>query len=138
MAGVGCVAFHKDVGSRVMWQSTLAMLAHGYAVSITLIGGTEDEGKYRPVPTNFEQLIPDSLKVLLEYPGNPQNLLPDNQAVVAGNTSVSIGRLSIAWRRRSLADSVTRAISPMSPGHETGDHRRAWSCIRASRINGQD
>ena len=35
--------FHKDVGSRVMWQSTLAMLAHGYAVSITLIGGTEDE-----------------------------------------------------------------------------------------------
>jgi len=33
--------FHKDVGSRVMWQSTLAMLAHGYAVSITLIGGTE-------------------------------------------------------------------------------------------------
>jgi hypothetical protein len=35
--------FHKDVGSRVMWQSTLAMLAHGFAVSITLIGGTEDE-----------------------------------------------------------------------------------------------
>jgi len=35
--------FHKDVGSRVMWQSTLAMLARGYAVSITLIGGTEDE-----------------------------------------------------------------------------------------------
>lgn len=34
---------HKDVGSRVMWQSTLAMLAHGYAISITLIGGTEDE-----------------------------------------------------------------------------------------------
>jgi len=35
--------FHKDVGSRVMLQSTLAMLAHGYAVSITLIAGTEDE-----------------------------------------------------------------------------------------------
>jgi hypothetical protein len=35
--------FHKDVGSRVMRQSTLAMLAHGYAVSITVIGGTEDE-----------------------------------------------------------------------------------------------
>ncbi len=35
--------FHKDVGSRVMWQSTMAMLAHGYAVSITLIGGTQDE-----------------------------------------------------------------------------------------------
>jgi hypothetical protein len=35
--------FHKDVGSRVMRQSTLAMLARGYAVSITVIGGTEDE-----------------------------------------------------------------------------------------------
>jgi hypothetical protein len=35
--------FHKDVGTRVMHQSTLAMLAHGYAVSITLIAGTEDE-----------------------------------------------------------------------------------------------
>jgi hypothetical protein len=35
--------FHKDVGSRVMRQSTMAMLAHGYAVSITVIGGTEDE-----------------------------------------------------------------------------------------------
>jgi hypothetical protein len=35
--------FHKDVGSRVMRQSTLAFLAHGYVVSITVIGGTEDE-----------------------------------------------------------------------------------------------
>jgi len=35
--------FHKDVGSRVMHQSTLAMLSHGYAVSITIIAGTEDE-----------------------------------------------------------------------------------------------
>ena len=35
--------FHKDVGSRVMRQSTLVMLARGYVVSITLIGGTEDE-----------------------------------------------------------------------------------------------
>ena len=35
--------FHKDVGSRVMRQSTLAFLARGYAVSITVIGGTEDE-----------------------------------------------------------------------------------------------
>lgn len=35
--------FHKDEGTRVMHQSTLAMLAHGYAVSITLIAGTEDE-----------------------------------------------------------------------------------------------
>jgi len=35
--------FHKDVGSRVMRQSTLAFLARGYAISITVIGGTEDE-----------------------------------------------------------------------------------------------
>jgi hypothetical protein len=35
--------FHKDVGTRVMQQSTLAWLAHGYAVSITVIGGTDDE-----------------------------------------------------------------------------------------------
>jgi hypothetical protein len=35
--------FHKNVGTRVMRQSTLVMLAHGYAISITVIGGTEDE-----------------------------------------------------------------------------------------------
>jgi hypothetical protein len=35
--------FHKDAGSRVMRQSTLAMLSHGYAVSITVIAGTDDE-----------------------------------------------------------------------------------------------
>ena len=35
--------FHKDVGSRVMHQSTLVMLSHGYAVSITLIAGREGE-----------------------------------------------------------------------------------------------
>ena len=35
--------FRKDVGTRVMRQSTLAFLAQGYAVSITVIGGTEDE-----------------------------------------------------------------------------------------------
>jgi len=35
--------FHKDVGTRVMRQSTLAMLAHGYAVSFTVIAGTEDD-----------------------------------------------------------------------------------------------
>jgi hypothetical protein len=35
--------FHKDVGTRVMRQSTLAWLARGYAVSITVIGGSEDE-----------------------------------------------------------------------------------------------
>lgn len=35
--------FHKDVGTRVMRQSTLVFLSHGDAVSITVIGGTEDE-----------------------------------------------------------------------------------------------
>jgi hypothetical protein len=35
--------FHKNVGTRVMRQSTLAMLSHGYAISITIIAGTEDE-----------------------------------------------------------------------------------------------
>ena len=35
--------FHKDVASRVMRQSTLAFLSQGYAVSITTIGGTQDE-----------------------------------------------------------------------------------------------
>ncbi len=35
--------FKKDVGSRVMRQSTLVVLARGYALSFTFIGGTEDE-----------------------------------------------------------------------------------------------
>jgi hypothetical protein len=35
--------FEKDVGTRVMRQSTLVMLARGYAISFTFIGGTEDE-----------------------------------------------------------------------------------------------
>jgi hypothetical protein len=35
--------FHKNIGTRVMRQSTLAMLSHGYAISITIIAGTEDE-----------------------------------------------------------------------------------------------
>jgi hypothetical protein len=35
--------YHKDVGTRVMRQSTLAFVARGYAVSITVIAGTEDE-----------------------------------------------------------------------------------------------
>lgn len=35
--------FQKDVGSRIMLQSTLVVLARGYAVSLTFIGGTEDE-----------------------------------------------------------------------------------------------
>jgi len=35
--------FQKDVGTRVMRQSTLVLLARGYVVSVTFIGGTEDE-----------------------------------------------------------------------------------------------
>lgn len=35
--------FRKDVGTRVMRQSTLVLLDRGYAVSFTFIGGTEDE-----------------------------------------------------------------------------------------------
>jgi hypothetical protein len=35
--------FQKNVGTRVMRQSTLAVLARGYVVSFTFIGGTEDE-----------------------------------------------------------------------------------------------
>lgn len=35
--------FHKDVATRVMRQSTLIFLAKGYAVSITVIAGTDDE-----------------------------------------------------------------------------------------------
>jgi hypothetical protein len=46
VAGAKTVArgdFKKDVGSRVMRQSTLVVLARGYAVSVTFIGGSEDE-----------------------------------------------------------------------------------------------
>jgi len=35
--------FQKDVASRVMRQSTLVILARGFALSFTFIGGTEDE-----------------------------------------------------------------------------------------------
>jgi hypothetical protein len=35
--------FQKNVGTRVMRQSTLVILVRGYAVSFTFIGGTEDE-----------------------------------------------------------------------------------------------
>jgi hypothetical protein len=35
--------FQKDVGARVMRQSTLVVLARGYVASFTFIGGTEDE-----------------------------------------------------------------------------------------------
>jgi hypothetical protein len=35
--------FQKDVGTRVLRQSTLVILVRGYAVSFTFLGGTEDE-----------------------------------------------------------------------------------------------
>jgi hypothetical protein len=35
--------YQKNVGSRVMRQSTIVMLARGYAISFTFIGGTEDD-----------------------------------------------------------------------------------------------
>jgi len=35
--------FQKNVGTRVMRQSTLVMLARGYVVSFTFIAGTEDD-----------------------------------------------------------------------------------------------
>jgi hypothetical protein len=35
--------FQKDVGTRVMRQSTLVVLVRGDVVSFTFIGGTEDE-----------------------------------------------------------------------------------------------
>ncbi len=35
--------FHKNVGARVMRQSTMAWLDHGWAVSVTVIAGTEDD-----------------------------------------------------------------------------------------------
>ena len=35
--------FQKDVGTRVMRQSTLVLLARGYVLSFTFIGGAEDE-----------------------------------------------------------------------------------------------
>jgi len=35
--------FQRDVGTRMMWQSTLVILEHGYVVSLTFLGGNEDE-----------------------------------------------------------------------------------------------
>jgi hypothetical protein len=35
--------FQRDVGTRMMWQSTLVILERGYVVSFTFLGGNEDE-----------------------------------------------------------------------------------------------
>jgi hypothetical protein len=45
--------FEKNVGTRVMRQSTLVLLARGYAVSFTFIGGTEDEVEELVAALNF-------------------------------------------------------------------------------------
>jgi hypothetical protein len=45
--------FQKNVGSRVMRQSTLVILVRGYAVSFTFIGGTEDEVEELVQALNF-------------------------------------------------------------------------------------
>ena len=37
--------FQRDVGTRMMWQSTLVILERGYVVSLTFLGGNEDEVK---------------------------------------------------------------------------------------------
>lgn len=48
--------YEKDVGSRVMHQSTLVMLGHGYAVSFTFIAGTEDDVEDLVQGLNFSQI----------------------------------------------------------------------------------
>lgn len=45
--------FQKDVATRVMLQSTLVVLARGYAISFTFIGGTEDEVEELVQKLNF-------------------------------------------------------------------------------------
>ena len=40
---VGRADFHRDKGTRVVHQSTLALLSHGYAISIAITAGTDDE-----------------------------------------------------------------------------------------------
>jgi hypothetical protein len=50
--------FQKDVGTRVMHQSTLVMLARGYAVSFTFIGGTEDEIEELVEALSFDRQTP--------------------------------------------------------------------------------
>lgn len=54
--------FHKDVGSRVMHQSTLAILAHGYAISITVIAGTDDDVEELIDGLSFSGQAPSSHK----------------------------------------------------------------------------
>jgi hypothetical protein len=50
--------FQKDVGSRIMLQSTLVVLARGYAVSLTFIGGTEDEVEELIAGLSFQPTAP--------------------------------------------------------------------------------
>jgi hypothetical protein len=50
--------YEKNLGTRVMHQSTLVMLARGYAVSFTFIGGTEDEVEELVQGLGFEAAKP--------------------------------------------------------------------------------
>jgi hypothetical protein len=52
--------FEKNVGTRVMRQSTLVMLARGYAVSFTFIAGTEDEVEELVQGLSFAAAKPNS------------------------------------------------------------------------------
>jgi len=65
LAGTKMVArgdFQKDVGSRVMRQSTLVMLTRGYAVSFTFIGGTEEEVEELVAGLSFARPAPTTHK----------------------------------------------------------------------------
>ena len=50
--------FEKDVGTRVMMQSTIVTLARGYAISFTFIGGTEDEVEELVAGLSFQPTAP--------------------------------------------------------------------------------
>src|SRR6202050_845443 len=50
--------FEKDVGTRVMMQSTIVVLARGYALSFTFIGGTEDEVEELVAGLSFQPTAP--------------------------------------------------------------------------------
>ena len=86
--------FQKDVGSRVMRQSTLVVLARGYAVSFTFIGGTEDE---------VEELVQG-----LSFGGG------ENGAVVRGGNSLQ-RRLSRqhAWGPSTTHDRLSDDHAPI-------------------------
>ena len=54
-----------------MHQSTLAMLSHGYAISITVIGGTEDEVEDLIDTLDFIGSKTNGCKIVCETNPNP-------------------------------------------------------------------